>query len=61
MQEIAGDSAVSNKNNVLIVPSVQTVWTPESVWDTGIVSSYTSSIYGLAVERFVEDLQSRIR
>lgn len=56
MQQIGGDSAVSNKGDILIVPSVQTVWTPESVWDTGIVSSYSSSIYGLAVERFVEDL-----
>lgn len=54
MQQIAGDSAVPNKNNNLIVPSIQTEWTPESVWDTGIVSSYSSSLYGLAVERFVK-------
>ncbi|KAH8979522.1 hypothetical protein EDB83DRAFT_2537237 [Lactarius deliciosus] len=39
------------KDNLLIVPSVQTSWTPESVWDTGIVSSYSSSILSLAVER----------
>ena len=54
MQQIANDSAIPNKNNLLIVPSVQVTWTPESVWNTGIVSSYSSSLYGLAVERFVE-------
>lgn len=54
MQQVANDSAITNKNNLLIVPSVQVTWTPESVWNTGIVSSYSNSLYALAVERFVE-------
>ena len=58
VQQIAGDSAVSTKNNMLIVPGIQTQWTPESVWNTGLVSSFSSSIYGLAVERFVENQPS---
>jgi hypothetical protein len=55
VQQIANDSLIPQKNNLLIVPSVQATWTPESVWDTGIVSSYSSSIYGLAVERYPND------
>lgn len=51
VQQIANDPLIPQKNNLLIVPSVQATWTPESVWNTGIVSSYSSSIYGLAVER----------
>jgi hypothetical protein len=63
VQQISNDSSIPNKNNLLIVPSVQILWTPEMVWNTGIVGSYNSSIYGLAVERFVEtfSLQSRFR
>ena len=54
VQQIANDNAIPTKNNILILPNIQILWTPESVWDTGIVTSYTNSIYGLAVERFVE-------
>ncbi|KAI9455294.1 hypothetical protein F5148DRAFT_1378092 [Russula earlei] len=55
VQQIANDSAVPNKNNILVVPSVQVLWSPESVWNTGLVSSYSSSIYALAVERYPND------
>ncbi|KAI0255534.1 hypothetical protein BJV78DRAFT_1151513 [Lactifluus subvellereus] len=55
VQQIANDSAISKKNNMLVVASVQTVWTPESVWNTGIVESYSSSISALAVERYPDD------
>jgi hypothetical protein len=51
VQQIANDSFITKKNNFLIVPSLQTVWTPESMWNTGIVASYSSSILALAVER----------
>ncbi len=51
IQQIANDPLIPKKDNMLIIPSVQTTWTPESVWDTGIVSSYSSSILSLAVER----------
>jgi hypothetical protein len=54
VQQIADDQSIPIKNNILIVPSIQVTWTPESVWNTGIVSAYTNSLYGLAVERFVE-------
>ena len=53
VEQIASDTLIPQKNNLLIVPSVQALWTPESVWNTGIVSSYSSSLYGLAVERQV--------
>ncbi|KAH8977414.1 hypothetical protein EDB92DRAFT_1999798 [Lactarius akahatsu] len=55
IQQIANDPLIPKKDNLLIVPSVQTSWTPESVWDTGIVSSYSSSILSLAVERYPDD------
>jgi hypothetical protein len=55
VQQIASDPLIPQKNNLLIVPSVQVTWTPESVFDTGIVAAYTSSIYGLAVERYPDD------
>jgi hypothetical protein len=51
VQQIANDPLIPQKNNLLIVPSVQVTWTPESVWNTGIVASYSSSLYALAVER----------
>jgi hypothetical protein len=54
VQQINNDTAIPKKENQLIVPSVQILWTPESVWDTGIVSAYNNSLYALAVERFVE-------
>ncbi|KAH9177916.1 hypothetical protein EDB89DRAFT_1292020 [Lactarius sanguifluus] len=55
IQQIANDPLIPKKDNMLIVPSVQALWTPESIWDTGIVSSYSSSILSLAVERYPDD------
>ncbi|KAI9432699.1 hypothetical protein H4582DRAFT_1087499 [Lactarius indigo] len=55
VQQIANDPLIPKKDNLLIVPSVQMSWTPESVWDTGIVSSYSNSILSLAVERYPDD------
>ena len=57
VQQIANDPLIPKKDNLLIVPSVQVAWTPESVWDTGIVASYSNSIYSLAVERYVPRLE----
>ena len=54
MQQVANDQLIPNKNNLFIVPSIQVTWTPESVWNTGIVASYSSSLSALAVERYVE-------
>ena len=54
MQQVANDQAIPSKNNLFIVPSIQVTWTPESVWNTGIVGSYSNSLSALAVERYVE-------
>jgi hypothetical protein len=54
VQQIANDQSIPTKNNMLLIPSIQVTWTPESVWNTGIVGTYSSSLYGLTVERFVD-------
>lgn len=52
VDQVASDSLISVKNDIFIVPSISaTVWTPDEVWNTGIVQKYTNSLYGLAVER----------
>jgi hypothetical protein len=54
VDQVANDSLILKKNNLFIVPSISaTVWTPEDVWNTGLVGAYSSSLYGLAVERWV--------
>lgn len=55
VQQIANDQSIPTKNNMLLVPSIQVTWTPESVWNTGIVGAYSSSLYALAVERYPSD------
>ncbi|KAI0299017.1 glycoside hydrolase family 79 protein [Multifurca ochricompacta] len=55
VQQIANDSLIPKKDNLLIVPSVQTLWSPESVWNTGIVQTYSNNIFALAVERYPDD------
>ncbi|KAI0255417.1 hypothetical protein BJV78DRAFT_1175160 [Lactifluus subvellereus] len=53
VNQVASDSLVAKKNNLFIIPSISaSVWTPEQVWNTGIIGTYTSSLYGLAVERY---------
>ena len=46
------DSNIPVKNT-LIGPNLATSWTPEQVWDTGFVTSYTNNLAYLAVERLV--------
>jgi hypothetical protein len=59
VSQVASDSLIVKKDNLFIVPSISaSVWTPEQIWNTGIVGTYTSSLYGLAVERFVYILLS---
>ncbi|KAJ6599975.1 glycoside hydrolase family 79 protein [Mycena vulgaris] len=52
---LAADDAVPVKNN-LIGPSVATGdWTPEMVWDTGFIDSYSANLMALAVEHYPDD------
>jgi hypothetical protein len=54
VDQVASDTHVIKKDNLFIIPSISaSVWTPEQVWNTGIVGTYMSSLYGLAVERCV--------
>ena len=47
------DSGIPNKN-MLIGPSVATgPWTPELVWDTGFINTYSDYLFALAVEQYV--------
>ncbi|CCM01660.1 uncharacterized protein FIBRA_03722 [Fibroporia radiculosa] len=49
------DSNIHATNN-LMAPSVATGdWTPEEVWNTGFVASYTSSLSALTVEHYPDD------
>jgi hypothetical protein len=55
VNQVASDSLITVKDDLFIIPSISaTVWTPEDVWNTGIVQQYTNSLYGIAVERCVE-------
>lgn len=49
-QAYQNDTAIPVKNN-LIAPSVSGTWTPEEVWNTGFVDSYTQYLGSLSVER----------
>ncbi|KAH7884820.1 glycoside hydrolase family 79 protein [Phlebopus sp. FC_14] len=51
---INADSSIPVKNN-LIAPSVSGTWTPEDVFNTGLVPSYSSSLAFLAVEHYPTD------
>jgi hypothetical protein len=45
------DSGIPNKN-MLICPSVATgPWTPEQVWNTGFIDTYSDYLTALAVEQ----------
>ena len=51
IQAMEADSGIPNKN-MLIGPSVATgPWTPELVWDTGFINTYSSYLFALAVEQ----------
>ena len=51
VQAMQSDDSIPLRNN-LIGPSVATgSWTPEMVWDTGFITSYTNSLSALSVEQ----------
>jgi len=57
---MAGDEHVINRR-LLIGPNVNTgQWTPEMVWNTGFVDSYSSNLAYLAVEQCVPIILSFI-
>ncbi|PPQ81022.1 hypothetical protein CVT26_002903 [Gymnopilus dilepis] len=50
------DPLISQRSKQLLLgPSVQVLWTPEQVWDTGFVSAYSEELAYLAVERYQTD------
>ncbi|KAH7925637.1 glycoside hydrolase family 79 protein [Leucogyrophana mollusca] len=51
---IANDAHIPVRNN-LVAPSVSGTWTPEMVWATGFISTYSSSLGYLAVEHYPND------
>ncbi|KAF5386537.1 hypothetical protein D9757_005918 [Collybiopsis confluens] len=46
---------LSVAKNLLLIPSVSGTWTPEQVWDTGIVDALSSNIAWLSVEHYPTD------
>lgn len=50
VKALADDPRVANRSN-LIGPNLAGIWTPEQVWDTGFVQTYTTSLSALAVEQ----------
>lgn len=55
---MAGDAHITNQD-LLIGPNIANQWTPEQVWNTGFVETYSSNLAFLAVERCVA-LPSRL-
>jgi len=50
---MAGDQHISNRG-LLIGPNINTGdWTPEMVWNTGFVDSYSPNLAYLAVEQYI--------
>ncbi|KAF8883604.1 hypothetical protein CPB84DRAFT_1686265 [Gymnopilus junonius] len=50
------DSLLTQRTrNLLLGPSIQVLWTPEEVWNTGFVSTYSQELAYLAVERYPTD------
>ncbi|KAF8882861.1 glycoside hydrolase family 79 protein [Infundibulicybe gibba] len=55
VQQISSDANVPNQG-LLIAPNVATgPWTPEMVWDTGMVDTFSSNLAFLAVEHYPAD------
>ncbi|KAF9077358.1 hypothetical protein BDP27DRAFT_1413776 [Rhodocollybia butyracea] len=48
-------SDLSVAQSLLLTPSVSGTWSPESVWDTGLVDQYSSNIAWLSVEHYPTD------
>ncbi|EIN05136.1 hypothetical protein PUNSTDRAFT_107422 [Punctularia strigosozonata HHB-11173 SS5] len=56
VQALAAAPDLYPVRNNLIAPSIATGdWTPEMVWDTGFIPSYTDSLGALAVEHYPDD------
>ncbi|TFK48176.1 hypothetical protein OE88DRAFT_1635030 [Heliocybe sulcata] len=55
VQALANDNSVSNKNNLIAPNLASGDWTPEMVWDTGFINTYTSNLGALAVEHYPTD------
>lgn len=50
---MSGDKHVVNQD-LLVAPNINpSGWTPEMVWDTGFVDSYSQNLAYLAVEQYV--------
>ena len=50
---MANDTQVNNNRTLLIGPNIATGdWTPEMVWDTGFITSYSPNLAALAVEQY---------
>jgi hypothetical protein len=47
---VNADSNIPNKN-CLIGPNLATNWSPESMWNTGFIGSYTANLAYVAFER----------
>ncbi|KAF9529145.1 hypothetical protein CPB83DRAFT_853311 [Crepidotus variabilis] len=43
------------RQDLLIGPSIQNIWTPEQVWDTGFVDAFSPNLAYLSVERYPTD------
>ncbi|KAJ4474775.1 glycoside hydrolase family 79 protein [Lentinula lateritia] len=48
-------SNLSIAQNLLLIPSVSGTWTPEEVWDTGVMDTYSSNIAWMSVEHYPTD------
>ncbi|KAJ3727373.1 hypothetical protein DFJ43DRAFT_1001722 [Lentinula guzmanii] len=48
-------SDLSVAQNLLLIPSVSGTWTPENVWDTGVMDTYGSNIAWMSVEHYPTD------
>jgi hypothetical protein len=50
------DSLIDARSKTLLIgPSIQVLWTPEQVWNTGFVSAYSEELGFLSVERYPTD------
>lgn len=49
---MSGDEHLVNQN-LLVAPNINpSAWTPEMVWNTGLVDSYSQNLAYLAVEQY---------
>ncbi|KAJ3821688.1 hypothetical protein F5880DRAFT_1580313 [Lentinula raphanica] len=48
-------SDLSAAQDLLLIPSVSGTWTPENIWDTGVMDTYSSNIAWMSVEHYPTD------